>query len=250
MNVLILMAGSNVAFEEAGFFYPKNLIEIDGLPLVQRVLESLSVLHRHKCNFICLIREDENKKHYTGDVIRLLVKNAVVIEVKESTAGAACTALLAIEHINTDEPLLITSGDQIITENIDAIINSFKQQNLDGGIPVFQAVHPRWSYVRCSEDGLVVETSEKRPISNLATTGFYYFARGMDFVTSAMQMIKKDAHVNDNFYICPVYNQMILRQAEIGVHKIPKTSYVKLADPQEIQLYSESLRFNEVRHAS
>lgn len=245
MNILILMAGNNAAFEEAGYIYPKNLVDINGLPLVQRVLENLSVFHREQCKFICLIREEENKKYYTGDVIRLLVKDATVLEVNSSTAGAACTALLAIEQINNDVPLLIASGDQIITEDLADIVKGFQERNLDGGIPIFQAVHPRWSYVKCSEEGLVTETSEKRPISDLATVGVYYFAKGSTFVSAAMEMIKKDAQLDGNFYICPVYNQMILKQAKIGIHQLPKNHYFKLSTPQEMQLYKDYLYFHQ-----
>lgn len=241
MNTLILMAGSDVAFEDAGYLYPKNLVEIDGLPLAQRVIEKLSHFSEPDHKFICAVREEENKRFYIADVIRLLVPNAIIIEVKGSTAGAACTALLAAEYINNDEPLLVTSGDQIIAEDITAIINSFKTKGLDGGMPVFESVHPRWSYVKCSEDGLVIEASEKRPISNLATAGLYYFAKGSNFVNATMEMIKKDDHVNGNFYICPIYNQMILNQAKIGVCKIPKSNYFKLAGVQEVQAYSEYL---------
>jgi hypothetical protein len=102
-------------------------------------------------------------------------------------------------------------------------------------------VHPRWSFVRCSEDGLVVETAEKRPISNLATAGCYYFARSRDFVIAAQSMIRNGASVNDAFYICPVYNELVLQNMKIGVHKIVREQYASLATPQNVESYQARL---------
>jgi len=242
MNIISLMAGSSDAFKDAGYLYPKNLIEVEGMPLVQRVINNLYGL-RDQQQLICMVQREENRKNYTGSVIKLLVPNAKVLEVSAPTAGAACTAMLAIEEINNDEPLVIANGDQIVDVNLHSIISEFQHRELDGGIIVFEAVHPRWSYVRCNADGFVIETAEKRPISNLATAGVYYFAKGRYFVEAAMEMIKKGANVGGLFYICPSYNEMLLKQRKIGVHKISRGAYFSMATPQGVNDYEQHLRF-------
>jgi len=246
MNILLLMAGSSDAFREAGYIYPKNLIEIQGLPLIQHVLQSLQKsiesLQEQNIQLICMIRAEENRYSYTGGVINLLASGTQVIEVQGKTTGAACTALLAIEYINNTEPLIIINGDQIVETDLVSVINDFQVRDLDGGTIVFEAVHPRWSYVRCNKEDLVVEAAEKRPISNLATAGVYYFAKGQDFVQATMNMIKKDAHVNNIFYVCPSFNEMLLQQAKIGIYKIPREKYFSLASPKGVEFYEEYLR--------
>lgn len=242
MNILLLMAGPSDAFREAGYAYPKNLIEINGLPLMQRVTDSLAPLHRQCNQVISLVQEEEDSRYHTGEVLHLLIPSAIVLHVQAPTKGAACTALLAIEHINNKEPLLIVNGDQIVVADLVEIVNNFKQRKLDGGIVVFDAVHPRWSYVKCNDEGFVVEAAEKRPISNLATAGLYYFAQGANFVSSVMNMIKKDAQVEGNFYVCPCYNEMILQQARIGISKIPRNCYFSLSHPQGVQAYEDYLK--------
>ena len=242
INVLILMSGSSQAFKDAGYIYPKNLVEIGGQPLVQRVLSHLEPLKSLDARFICAVRQEENRQHHTGDVIRLIEPTAKLIELKNNTSGAACSALLAVELISSEAPLVIVNGDQLLLDiDLPAIISEFKAKDLDGGIVVFEDIHPRWSFVKCDADGQVVETAEKRPISNLATAGFYYFARGEDFVLAAMEMIKKDAQVGGAFYICPVYNELILQQRRISVHRIPRRSYHSLASPADIHNFETSL---------
>lgn len=241
MNVLVLLAGPSDSFAEAGFAYPKNLVEVEGSPLVERVLPPLGELTRGRGKLICMIRKDESRRFHTGEVIRLLRPEAVVLETEE-TSGAACTALLAVEYINNDEPLLIANGDQILDLDLESIIQGFHKRELDGGILVFEAVHPRWSYVKTNAAGYVVEAAEKKPISNLATAGTYYFARGSDFVRATTNMIRKGASVGDLYYICPSFNELILEQKKIGIHMIDRNAYHSLATPQGIQMYESHLR--------
>ncbi|MBI5770162.1 MAG: glycosyltransferase family 2 protein [Verrucomicrobia bacterium] len=241
LNVLVLMSGTSDAFKAAGFAFPKNLVDIGGKPLVQRVLDHLQPLDGLDARVLCAIRHDENAKHHTGAVIRLIAPRATLVEINGTTAGAACSALLAIEHINNDVPLVIVNGDQLLETDLVAAVQECQQRQLDGGILVFEDVHPRWSFVKCGPDGLVIETAEKRPISRLATAGFYYFARGRDFILATTEMIKKDAQVNGQFYICPCYNELILRQRRIGVRVIPRSAYRSLAAPGDVHAYEAHL---------
>lgn len=242
MNLLILMAGSSDKFREAGHTFPKSLVELNGLPLIQHAIENIRSLVQPGDRIVLTLRRDENLRHHTDMVVRLLLPDSIICEVAEATAGAACSALLAIAHIDNAEPLLIANGDQIIHADLPAAIADFRERRLDGGIVVFEDVHPRWSFARTNETGLVVETAEKRPISRLATAGLYYFARGRDFVRATQRMILKDAHVDGSFYICPAFNELLLENARIGVHQIPRSAYFSLATPQDTQAYSEFLK--------
>ena len=122
----------------------------------------------------------------------------------------------------------------VVLEPLDAIVAGFERRGLDAGVVVFEGVHPRWSYVRVDDAGFVIEASEKRPISRLATAGAYWFARGADFVECAMAMITKDAHVGGLFYVCPTLNEMVLRNRLVGIHRIERTAYLSLHDPQAL----------------
>jgi dTDP-glucose pyrophosphorylase len=241
MNVVVLLAGSSTGFKEAGFAFPKPLVEIDGRPLIQHVLENLAPLSAAGARLIVLVRHEENLRFHIGSVVRLLAQNAEVREVRGDTSGAACTALLAVDQINSLEPLVIVNGDQLVTTDLAATVRDFGARNLDGGIVVFPDIHPRWSFVKCGPDDMVIETAEKRPISNLATAGFYWFKSGADFVLAAEQMILKNAAVNGVFYVCPAYNELILRNQRIGVARIAKSDYISLATPQSVQAYERRL---------
>lgn len=241
MNLLILMAGSSDSFQEAGYLYPKPLYEISGKPLLQHVLENLAPLFPICNSVIVAVRQAENAKHHTGAVVQLLLPSAHLLEVPDGTAGAACTALLAADLLVESEPLVIANGDQILRTDLPAAIESFQSTGFDGGILVFNDVHPRWSFVKTDSDGFVVEAAEKRPISNLATTGFYYFSKAGSFIRATQSMILKGASVNGLFYVCPAYNEMILAGSRIGVRKIEKQNYISLATLRLCEHYEKVL---------
>jgi len=78
--------------------------------------------------------------------------------------------------------------------------------NIDAGIVTFTATHPKWSFAKLNKDGYVERVAEKDPISDIATVGIYYWAHGSDYVKYAEQMIEGNDRVNNEFYVCPVFN--------------------------------------------
>lgn len=234
MNILVLMAGNSDDFKDKGHFYPKYLLEIHNEPIVQRVVESLDSIAGN-INFI--IRKEDNDKFFLADTLKILSPKSTVIEVDSTTKGAVCTALFAIDQINNDKELLVINGDQLIKADLLEAIESFRKRKLDGGIVTFQSVHPKWSYVLLNEAGYVIQTSEKRPISNMATAGCYYFKKGADFVKACMSVIEKDVKVNGLYYISSTYNEMILEQKLVGHYEIARKDYVSFANYQMYENY-------------
>ena len=234
MNILILMAGSYRDFKEKGLSFPKYLIEIQNKPIIQRIIESLENVGE---NITCIIRQEDQEKYFLGDTIKILSPNCKIIEVAGDTKGAVCTALFAIDEINSGEELLILNGDQLIKTDILPILTNFRDRNLDGGIVVINAVHPKYSSILLDENNFVIQTSEKRPISNIASTGCCYFKNGSEFVNSAFSVIEKDFNTQGMYYISSTFNQMILNQKKIGIYEIPKKDYISFSTYQMYEQY-------------
>jgi dTDP-glucose pyrophosphorylase len=228
------MAGTSKDFEDQGHQYPKYLLELQNEPIIQRVADSLKNLGD---KVICIIRKEDQEKFYLGDMMKILCPEIKIITVINQTKGAVCTALFAIDDINNDEELLVVNGDQIIKSNIYTAIADFRNKKLDGGILTFKSVHPRWSFVALDDSNLVVETSEKRPISDNATAGCYYYRKGKDFVDACFSVIEKDANINGLYYISSTFNEMILDQKKIGVYEIPRKDYISFATYQMYENY-------------
>lgn len=243
MNILILMAGESSDFAEKGYKYPKYLIELHNKPIIQRIIDSLQNLSK---NVTCIIRKQEQEQFYLGDTLKILSPNCNIIETNDKTKGAVCTALFAIDRINNNEELLILNGDQFIKSDIKPAIEDFRRRNLDGGIITMEAVNPKYSTVLLDENNLVIQTSEKRPISRIASTGCTYYKHGSDFVEAAFSVIEKDVNTQDNYYISSTYNEMILKQKKIGVYQIPKKDYISFSTYQMYENYLSQNRFQTI----
>jgi dTDP-glucose pyrophosphorylase len=207
MKILIPMAGEGSRFAKEGYTFPKPLVDVNGKPMIQGVVENLDF----DAEYIFLVRKDHLEKYdglYTT-LDRITNSRFKIIQVDSITEGAACTALLAKEWIDTDEDILIANSDQIVKYRPENFLTIKNMIATDGIIFTFNSVHPKWSFAKINDCGLVTYVAEKIPISNIATCGIYWYRKGRDFVEAAERMISKNIRVNNEFYIAPVYNEMI-----------------------------------------
>lgn len=229
------MAGGNKFFPSDEFPYPNPLIEIGQKTIIELVIENLSALS-DKVFFIFVVQKTDCQRYHLDNTLNLITNNnCEIIQLESDTKGAACSALMSIDTIDNDLPLVIANSDQIFDCELNQIVAEFSKA--DAGIPIFESVHPRWSYARTDEGGSVIECSEKNPISKNAIAGFYYFSKGSTFVRAAMDSIKKGAEVNGLYYVAPVLNEVVLKGGKIKPYKINNAEYHTLYTPQKITEY-------------
>jgi len=218
MNVLIPMAGAGSRFQQMGYTFPKPLIEVYGKPMIQTVVDNLNIEATH----IFIVQRQHYEKYNLKYLLNIISPNCKIIQVDGITEGAACTTLLAKEIINNDEALLLANSDQYVEWDSNEFMYSMIADDIDAGILTFEATHPKWSFAKLNDNGYVCEVAEKKPISNIATAGIYYWAKGSDYVKYAEQMIEKNIRVNNEFYVCPVFNEAIQDKLKIKTFHIDK----------------------------
>lgn len=241
LDIVIPMAGRGSRFVQAGYKLPKPLIDVNGRPMIARVIENLRPHIPHR--FIFLAQKDHVIDHGIREaLIDWAGKNSICIEVDGVTEGAACTVLLARRVLSQENDLLIANSDQLVDVSVDDFIKWARTEGLDGAIMVFEDSDPKWSFAAIDKNGFVIKVAEKKPISNLATVGIYYFSPGTSFVRSADQMIAKEIRTNNEFYVCPVYNEMIQSGAKVKTWTIAKRDMHGLGTPEDLKKYLEILK--------
>ena len=218
MNVLIPMAGAGTRFANVGYTFPKPLIEVNGKPMIQVVVENLNI----QANYTFIVQKEHYEKYNLQYLLNLITPNCNIVQVDGLTEGAACTTLLAKEFIDNDDPLVMANSDQFVEWNSNECLYAFNADGIDGGIVSFEATHPKWSYAKVGDDGFVSEVAEKKPISNNATVGIYFWKKGSDYVKYAEQMISKNIRTNNEFYVCPVFNEAIQDGKKIRIKEIER----------------------------
>lgn len=230
------MAGRASRFKEAGYTIPKPLIAVREKPMIKWATDSLGFIKNPEYIFICLKEHEDNfklgqkLKEMYGDKATVLYTNGV-------TQGAAETALLAKDIINNSEELIISNADQyFVSKELEKELES-PSGEYAGMIPVFEATHPRWRFAKVNDLGFVTEVAEKVPISNHATVGVYYFKKGEDFVWAAEEMIKKDIRRNNEFYICPTFNELLGRGEKIK--SVAADTMWSMGTPEDVDYFEK-----------
>ena len=236
INIVIPMAGAGSRFTEAGYEKPKPFIDVSGKPMIIRVLENLTC---NNARYILIAREDHlnREKQLVKEIEN---KYPVVFHpIGHLTEGATCTVLHARKFINNDEPMIIANSDQIVDIYFQDYVKDCLDRDLDGSIMTFKdpEKNNKWSFAKTNPIGIVEEVREKVAISNLATVGIYMYRKGKYFVNAAIDMIVQNERVNNEFYVCPVYNYAIKNDNRIGVYNIDYEFMHGLGTPEDLKLY-------------
>jgi HAD superfamily hydrolase (TIGR01509 family) len=237
LNILVPMAGNGQRFKDKGYSFPKPLIDVNGKPMIQVVVENLNI----DANYIYIVQKEHREKYNLDTLLNLITPNCKIVETNGVTEGAACSALLAKDHINNDNPLFFANSDQFVEWNSSEFLYKMQESNIEGGIVTFKNIHPKWSYAKINEFGLITEVAEKNPISDNATVGFYWWKYGSDFIKYAEQMISKNIRVNNEFYICPIFNEAIQDGKKIKAFEV-QTMY-GLGVPEDLEYFLKN--YNE-----
>jgi len=236
MKILIPLAGAGSRFFKAGYKDPKPLINVCGKPMIQRVIENLNMPENEH---IFIVQKPHIEKYpQIKEYLQNCVLHSTIVEIDGLTEGAACTTLLAKEHLD-DSPLLIANADQWVDWDSNHFLKFCK--NLDGCIPFFLSDSPKHSYSRVDySTGYVTQVAEKQVISNFATVGLYYFKSGLEYASCAEEMIKRNVRFNNEFYICPVYNILINSRGG-KVKPYPVFEMRGMGTPEELEKFINKL---------
>jgi UDP-N-acetylglucosamine diphosphorylase / glucose-1-phosphate thymidylyltransferase / UDP-N-acetylgalactosamine diphosphorylase / glucosamine-1-phosphate N-acetyltransferase / galactosamine-1-phosphate N-acetyltransferase len=236
INIVIPMAGQGSRFVEAGYQKPKPFIDVNGKPMIVRVLENLSY---PDARYILIARKEHMKKE--AKLVKQIEKqfNAIFIPIDKLTEGTVCTVLYARKYINNNQPLLIANSDQIVDIDISSFVDDCKDRKLDGSILTFidEFKDPKWSFAKIDENNFVTEVKEKEVISKYATVGIYLYSQGKDFLNASIDMIIENERVNNEFYTCPTYNHTIKEGKRIGIYNIDFIQMHGIGTPNDLNRY-------------
>jgi dTDP-glucose pyrophosphorylase len=261
INTVIPMAGYGSRFEQAGYTFPKPLITVNGKPMIQLVIENMTLKPPYLVTpqkvderysdwvddrdypqqwdqqFIFITQKRHSLKYDLKDMLQFLAPGCIIHELDHVTDGAACTVLTIKEYIDNDTPLFMANSDQFVEWNYNDTVDRMWRSGDDGGMVVFDSVHPKNSFAKIDENGYVTEVAEKKVISNLATNGLYYWHRGHDFVKYAEQMIASNKRVNGEFYVAPVYQEAINDGKKFKTYTVRR--HWPIGIPEDLRYFEE-----------
>ena len=242
MNILIPMAGLGERFREVGYGLPKPLIDVDGQPMIERVIEGLGL----DGNYIFVVQKEHIEKYHLDITLKKIVPDCRIVVLDGLTEGQAISVLSAKEFIDNSEELLIVNCDTYFLWETERFLDTIDSDDLDGMIFTFidDSGNPGWSYAEVNDDGVVVRVAEKQVISNIAMAGAFYWKKGSDFVEYTSTMITKDIRINDEFYITPVFTEAISDGKIIRNYNI--LDMLSMDTPSDLEDFTKWLEIKKV----
>lgn len=241
MTIIIPMAGLSSRFTKAGFTLPKYMLYANDKSLFNLAVSSFDKYFKD-CKFIFVVRDVYDTPRFVEEECKLLgIENFQVI-VTEPTRGQAETVFVGVEgaHIPDEESILIF--------NIDTFRPGFTFpsdiEDWDGYLECFVGDGTNWSYAK-TIDGTpntkVIETAEKKEISNFCSTGIYHFRQVVDFKNAYHENETTPINGVKELYVAPLYNFLIRDGKNIHVDIIKRDDVIFCGVPSE---YNEYLRSN------
>jgi len=228
-NIIIPMAGRGQRWIDAGYTFPKPLIEIKNKPMIELVLENINI----NGNYIFICLKEHIEKFSLDTVLKNLKPDCKIISIDKVTEGAAATILESKSLINNDEPVIIANCDQWIDWSSSRFIDFINKKNPEGALVTYTSTHPRNSFVKINEENQVVEIAEKKPISNIANAGIFYVKSGKNMIEAIEKMINQEIRTNNEFFLSTAFNEFNFEKSKIMTYHVDEVK--SMGTPEELE---------------
>ena len=145
---------------------------------------------------------------------------------EQPTSGQAETVALGLRNLSIPEEEPITIFNIHTFRPGFRYPDSINLTEVDGYLEVFNGAGDNWSFVKPDMNSIrinaVAEVAEKVPISNLCSTGLYYFRRCDLFLEAYTETegLPLNELQGKERYIAPMYNELLRRGKDIRFNKI------------------------------
>lgn len=231
MNFVITMAGLGKRFITQGYNLPKYLIKVKNKSLLEWSVSSLPLNLSSKIIFVIL--KSHNEKFKIINFIKKIYGNFNIdfCIIEKITRGQLETALISWGNINKNKRLLIFNIDTKF--NSKKLANNLKKE-CDGLVGTFNSNEERFSYAKITNN-LVIETAEKKVISNNALSGLYMFSDPYLFYKIGNEYIAQKKKIENEYYIAPIYNDLIKMKKKIIIDEVDNIDI--LGTPEEVNKF-------------
>ncbi len=241
MKVIIPMAGTGNRFVQKGYKDPKPLIKVNNKKIIEYILDIFD--EKDEIYFIC------NKTHLNTTTMREdlleLRPDAKVLMIDDHKKGPIYTVMPFIDLVDDEEEVMVCYCDNPFLWSREDFEDHISSNKLDGCILTHTGLHPhtlnstKMAFLK-TDGPLMLEIKEKEcytdnPMSEHASTGAYYFSKGIYMKDSFNKTIERDINYNGEYYVTLSYNLMVESGLRVGFYD---TDHVTVfGTPEEVESF-------------
>jgi len=237
MNFIFPMGGLSQRFTDAGYTVPKFMLDLHGISVFEHAVVGFKRYFQEH-NFVFAFRDDPATEAFVKEKCSHLgipEENTRIVKLREPTSGQAETVWIAVRQTGVlpSEPIVIFNIDSFQSDFI--LPTEFDLDGTDGFLEVFIGEGDHWSFVEPGPDDSAIRVTEKERVSELCSTGLYYFRRTGDFIQAFEQSLKLDLSElqGGERYVAPLYNTLIAKHMSIKYHLVSAEDVTFCGTPDE-----------------
>ena len=239
LHIVMPMAGEGSRFAKAGWTTPKPLIELRGVPLFRRAIDSVAI-DGVEMKYSFIVRQEHIAHYHIDEQIKKIIPEANIFSVEKTTRGAVETCLIAESAIEENDAVIVMDCDlefrsKTYLEGVRTILNQSANEANGGMLVSFESTEPRYSYAEVDENMIVRRTAEKEVISNHALCGAYFFSSAKGFLKAAHRLMNEPVFTKPEYYVSLLYNYL-LSDGEM-VRLATMEEYYSYGTPEELRRY-------------
>jgi NDP-sugar pyrophosphorylase family protein len=248
IQLVIPMSGIGKRFIDAGYDVPKPLIEVDGMPIIEHVVN----LFDRPDDVIFICNEVHLKDTNMVDILKRISPNCKIYPVPNDNRRGPVDAIRQVfDKVDNDKEVIVSYCDYGTVWNYERFLKETRNSNSDGAIPCYTGFHPHmlggdnYAFVRC-DGNKALEIQEKKPFTDnkmdeLASNGTYYFKSGKLVKTYFKELIDKDINLNGEFYVSLVYR--LLMEDNLLVTTFLIDNMLQWGTPYDLEMYNGWSRY-------
>lgn len=242
MQIIIPMAGAGQRFRDAGFTLPKPLIDVDGVPMIVRVVQDLPSADR----IVFVVNGDHVRDNQIDEVLLDHFPGSAIVIAPGLTEGQACSVQLGIPQLDADDDVLVAACDNTHLFNEFAHAEWTRNPSVDALIWTYRReprvlVNPHWyGWVAADADCRVSRVSVKKPLStdllnDHVVSGTFWFRSARLLNDTINGLIRSNTRVNNEFYMDSAMN--VLTEAGRDVRAFEVDKYIGWGTPDDYKDY-------------
>ncbi|MDP4268081.1 MAG: NTP transferase domain-containing protein [Bacteroidota bacterium] len=241
MQIIIPMSGIGKRFLDAGYAVPKFLIDVDGKPMIEHVVNMFP--GEHNFNFIC--NSNHLKNTNIREVLERIAPHSNIVEIAPHKKGPVYALMQALNYIDEEDEVIVNYCDFSCYWNYNDFLEHTRTRNADGAIPAYKGFHPHmigmknYAFMRDNKQWML-EIKEKEPFTDnrmneFASTGTYYFKKGSLIKHYFKRLIELDINVNGEYYVSLVYNLLVGDGLKVSIYEVQHM--LQWGTPEDLEDY-------------
>lgn len=228
--VVVMAGGRGTRLYPYTKILPKPLIPIDGVPILERILERFSEYGTDEF-FLTVNYRKEMIRSYFNEVDPTYKIHYIEEEAPLGTAGS-----LYLLRDTLKQTSIVTNCDILVREDYGKILTRHRESGARMTI-VSSVKNTRIPYgvLHVEEDGAIASVEEKPTYSHLINTGMYVIE------PEILSLVPSD----QVFHMTDLMEELMNRGEKIGMYPISEKSFLDMGEFEEMQRMEEMLKKGE-----